>query len=112
MTTSPSDQLTAALTKQTIAEGLAASRFVISASVSTADSAWAEFQVKPSPSVAADTFQSYTGFAHLEDGSWTITIYGTAGLNCSALPGQPDVPPAVLQEFGWAPATNCPSATS
>ncbi len=100
---SSTDQLTADLTKQTIAEGRPPSSFVISATISTANSSWAEFAVKPSASVASDTFASYTGFAHLEDGFWTINVYGTPGLNCS-LHGQPGVPTAVLAEFGWFPS--------
>lgn len=111
-TPSPPSQITADLTRQTIAQGLAPSSFVVSPTISTADSAWAEFGVKPSASVAPDTFQPYSGFAHLENGSWIITIYGTAGLNCSALPGQPSVPSAVLQEFGWTPNSNCPGSSS
>ena len=100
---SSTDQLTADLTKQTIAEGHAPSSFVISATISTVNSSWAEFGVKPSASVASDAFQSYTGFAYLESGSWTINVFGTAGLNCS-LPGQPGVPTEVLMEFGWFPS--------
>jgi len=111
-TLGPPGQLTTDLVKQTIAEGLAPSRFVIAATISAANSSWAEFGVKPSASVASDTFQSYTGFAYLENGSWTITTDGTAGLNCSALPGQPHVPAAVLQEFGWTPDPNCPGTSS
>lgn len=111
-TVSTQDELMADLTKQTIIQGLTPSSFVISATISTSNRSWAEFGVSPSTSVAPDTFQSYRGFAHLEEGAWVITTYGTAGLNCSALPGQPYVPSAVLQEFGWALNPNCPGSSS
>ena len=108
---SSTDHLTADLTKQTIAEGRAPSSFVISATISTANNSWAEFEVKPSASVASDTFRSYRGFAHLENGSWAIIVYGTdTGLNC-VLPSQtgrsdPGIPLEVLAEFGWFPSEN------